>query len=213
MGVQNQEYCSLEEAAAWIAFRKDYETLTSEHLFNHKDKLNTATDRLLFGVQNHKIRVSGQKELAINSLDTWTDSFLNGTPYNVQPQFEQEYKQIYLYGSVDLNVHENTISDENNTYANIKVYCSDLLHNYPAFTNISSLGNCDFYRSEYMQIMIDVIRSENITENNPSKTEVLTQMFADRIAQAGLPKSDKLSSAMATLVRPAKAQGGRKNMG
>ena len=64
-----------------------------------------------------------------------------------------------------------------------------------------------------MQIMIDVIRSENITENNPSKTEVLTQMFADRIAQAGLPKSDKLAGAMATLVRPVKAQGGRKNMG
>ena len=64
-----------------------------------------------------------------------------------------------------------------------------------------------------MQIMISVIKAEEITATNPSKTEVLKDIITKEMAKAGLPESAKLAGAMATLIRPANAQGGRKKRG
>jgi hypothetical protein len=66
------------------------------------------------------------------------------------------------------------------------------------------------YLSPYMQLMLDVVRECKIDAEHQSKIDDAIQPFIDsEWKKRGLPESDKLRTAMATMVREPAAQAGR----
>lgn len=206
MSVINQEYCDLNNALNWIAFRKDSNNLDAEYLYKHKSELDDAAKKLIFYIQHKKIEVLGQKKKRV------IGPVFPGR-YNNSQILEPEAPIDHIGTKANLKCSDNTIIDIAIVYKNIKVNCADLLSNYPAQPSVETTHDDSFYKSEYMQIMISVIKAEEITATNPSKTEVLKDIITKEMAKAGLPESAKLAGAMATLIRPANAQGGRKKRG
>lgn len=214
MNKQKQECCTLQDAVNWIWVGKDTQKLTIQYIDEHRAEQVKACKYLVLGIASGKIRIFGQKDIRAKhgQLITYEEA-----DYLAQHHWSyglEKEKQITGLGeNIRLGLPDNAIQAGTDFYFNIKVCCEDLIKNFPHNSSDKLSANDNFYQSEYMQMMIDVIKSEGITETNPLKTEVLTQIFAKKMAQAGLPKSDKLASAMATLVRPAKAQGGRNKKG
>lgn len=213
MTQKNDKFCTLQEAVNWILVGNNTEKLTIQYIDEHREEYKKASKYLILGIASGKVRIFGRKDIRVKPGQLVTPEEAEYLAKNHWSYGLEKEKQIKGLGeTIQLGLPDNAIMSGTDFYLNIKVSWDDLITNFPHNPLVDTDDN-DFYQSEYMQIMIDVIKTEGITESNPFKTEVLTKIFADRIAQAGLPKSDKLSSAMATLVRPAKAQGGRKNMG
>lgn len=210
MNKPKQECCKLQDAVNWIWVGKDTQKLTIQYIDEHRAEQVKACKYLVLGIASGKIRIFGQKDIRAKhgQLVTYEEA-----DYLAQHHWsfglEKEKQIIGLGENIQLGLPDNAIHAGTDFYFNIRVCWEDLIKNFPHKASPKTSKKDLFYQSEYMQIMIDVIKSEGITAKNPSKTDVLTHIFAEKMAQAGLPKSDKLSSAMATLIRPAKAQGGR----
>lgn len=69
------------------------------------------------------------------------------------------------------------------------------------------------YKSEYMLLMEEVINQEGITDKNQSKQELLKDIIEQKMKDKGLPESNKLADAMATLIRQPWSQKGRNKKG
>lgn len=214
MFAKDSKYCTLQEAVNWIWVGPDKEKLTIEYIDEHREERTKAYKYLVLGIASGKIRIFGQKDIRAKhgQLITYEEAeYLekNNWSYGL----EKEKQIVGLGENIMLGLPDNAIKAGSDFYLNIKICWDDLIKNFPHQESSKTSKNDNFYQSEYMQIMIDVIQSEGITENNPSKIDALTHIFAEKMAQVGLPKSDKLASAMATLIRPAKAQGGRNKKG
>lgn len=214
MNESKQEYCTLQDAVNWIWVGKNTQMLTIKYIDEHREEQAKAYKYLVLGIASGKIRIFGQKDNRVKNGQPITyDEIIYLSQNHWSYGLEKEKQIIGLGENIRLGLPDNAIQAGTDFYFNIKVCCEDLIKNFPHNSSDKLSANDNFYQSEYMQMMIDVIKSEGITETNPLKTEVLTQIFAEKMAQAGLPKSDKLASAMATLIRPAKAQGGRNKKG
>lgn len=210
MGIKNQEYCTLSEALHWIAYKAESEDLSAEFLFMHQDKLKTAEQKFKFYVSQRKLEILAQKKIKPTGYAAFMPTIQARMPSEL---LEPEKTLEFMEDRVWLDTATNSIIYKNNTYKNIKVSCGDLLKIYPDKKQALINDDNDFYKSDYMQLMIDVIIQHGINEENPLKVEALKQIITDEMRNRHLPESNKLASAMATLIRPLNAQGGRKKMG
>ena len=70
-------------------------------------------------------------------------------------------------------------------------------------------SNCDGnYMTPYMEIMFEVIKENDISEENQGNIDSLKVSITEKMLKRNLPKSDKLVSSMATMVRLPEAQSG-----
>lgn len=109
-----------------------------------------------------------------------------------------------------LDVENNRICIDNNPlFCDILIDFSELVSVFPG--NIKNQP--DGYKSKYMLLMEDVINQEGITDKNQSKQEYLRDIIANKMKEKGLPESNKLADAMATLIRQPWSQKGRNKKG
>lgn len=70
-------------------------------------------------------------------------------------------------------------------------------------------SNCDGnYMTPYMEIMFEVIKENDISEENQGNIDSLKVSITEKMLKRNLPKSDKLVSSMATIIRLPEAQTG-----
>ena len=210
MGIKNQEYCTLSEALHWIAYKKESDDLDANFLFTHQDDLQTAEQKFKFYVSQRKLRILAQREIKPTGYAAFMPTIQARMPSKL---LEQEKTLEFMGERARLNTATNSIAYNAHVYKNIKVSCSDLLKICPDNNQILINTNDDFYKSDYMQLMIDVIIKHGINEKNPLKAVALKQIIRDEMYNRHLPASDKLAGAMATLIRPLSSQGGRNKRG
>ena len=199
-----KEYYTLQESIEWIAFRKESKNITADILVKNTDKLESAKIALIQAIKNHKITVKGQKDPK-SEYDMYTK--FNHPEYNYLA-LESE-KTISDWGTVlKLYPESNKLVNYRTTYENVKIQTQELKEQFPAQQSINDLSK-NGYSTPYLEIMAEVIKEENITEENQSKKEILTEIMKNKMMERNLDQSDKIAGVMATIIRLPSSQKGR----
>jgi hypothetical protein len=113
----------------------------------------------------------------------------------------------------ELHTYDNTIvfNDKGTqvAYKNIVIDFAELQRELPDTDAPLVRHAIGAYTTPYINIMLEVIAEQEIANDNQSKKELLKNIIADKMAVAGLDKSDKIADAMATIIRMPESQKGR----
>lgn len=97
---------------------------------------------------------------------------------------------------------------DNNRYTDIQIDYSALEKAFPKpLYPHQSRYNTD-YSTPYIDIIFELIAEQDITESNQGKALTLAMAANEKLKEKGLPQSDNISRAIATIVRLPKSQNG-----
>lgn len=194
---------TIQEAIEWIAFRKESADITAEYAISNQENLDKAFVALTKAILIHKVKVLG--ELSNESHTTYLDRVVHECLGPIQ-ELITFTDPLYIFPE------QNSLETDDKIYRNVKILADTLKQQFPPFiTKITEEVNG--YTTPYMEIMLETIREEGLSTENQSKKDVLTNIIATKMAQRGLSKSEKLATAMATLIRMPESQKGRNQMG
>ena len=207
MPESSKAFYTIQEAMEWIAFRKDSSEITAEYATSHQAELDKAHLLLLKSIKMRKLRLIGQVYAA--SRRSAPEVFMNSDLYD----YLEEAQEITSFSDdTYIDPAENSLESNSLTYRNIQILTNILKKQFPPFTSQVS-EEVKGYTTPYIEIMLETIREEKLSAENQSKAEALTDIIANKMAKRGLNKSEKLATAMATLIRMPESQKGRNQMG
>lgn len=194
---------TIQEALEWIAFRKDSSEITAEYATTHQAELDKALVILTKSILMHKIRVLG--ELSNKSHVVYLDRVVYEHTGPLQ-EITTLTEPLYIFPE------QNSLETDDSIYRNIQILADILKQQFPPLTTRVSEA-LQGYTTPYIEIMMETIREEKLSDENQSKKDVLTTIISAKMAQRGLNKSEKLATAMATVIRMPESQKGRTQMG
>lgn len=131
-------------------------------------------------------------------------------PEHTDESTHNERDDIEFQSFFTLDVNNNQfLLDGKPIYTNIRIDFTKLLSVFPGINRKQK----NTYKSDYMQLMDEVINQEHITDKNQSKKTVLKGIIIQKMKEKKMRPSDKLADAMATLIRQPSSQGGRNKKG
>ncbi|MDW2974441.1 MAG: hypothetical protein R8M70_00055 [Alphaproteobacteria bacterium] len=131
-------------------------------------------------------------------------------PEHTDESMRNERDDIEFQPFFTLDVNNNRfLLDGKPIYTNICIDFTKLLSVFPGINRKQK----NTYKSDYMQLMDEVINQEHITNKNQSKKTVLKDIIIQKMKEKKMRPSDKLAGAMATLIRQPSSQGGRNKKG
>lgn len=131
-------------------------------------------------------------------------------PEHTDESTHNERGDIEFQPFFTLDVNNNQfLLDDKPIYTNIRIDFTKLLSVFPGINRKQK----NTYKSDYMQLMDEVINQEHITDKNQSKKTVLKDIIIQKMKEKKMRPSDKLADAMATLIRQPSSQGGRNKKG
>ena len=217
--VEILDTCTLLQACEWIALKWEpmsdlYEQYTGRIRPQHP---------LLAGINfdlttkpsiewDKYIPVINQAEAALKIALTKTQIVASGTyiPEHTDESMHNERDDIEFQPFFTLDVNNNRfLLDGKPIYTNIRINFTKLLSVFPGINRKQK----NTYKSDYMQLMDEVINQEHITDKNQSKKTVLKDIIIQKMKEKKMRPSDKLADAMATLIRQPSSQGGRNKKG
>ncbi|MBP9999461.1 MAG: hypothetical protein KBT14_02060 [Proteobacteria bacterium] len=209
------EYYNIYDACVYIAF--GYKTMSPELEILHKNLKNRIHPQARLEYKQFRECIQTAVNLLIDDAKEHTIT-LKGTVKDhsnthIQiPIKQQSNVTNFLFDLPDQILCDGII------YTNVKIdlksleqlYAKPLYPYKPKKQKIKtdSLWQSG-YTTPYIIIMAETISEEKINEKNQSKKEFLKKIISTKMEKYGLPKSDNLADAMATLIRLPKSQKGR----
>lgn len=214
--------CTLLQACEWIAFKwepmnnvyEQYEGRIRPRnpIFdinlgdNPKPSIewDKYRDGLAKGVAALKIALCQKQINAVGRFFPEKNTSLGSTP--LQP--ERTVIDFEEFFSLDTTDNQIIVGNDPIFY-DILISFTELVSIFPG----QNRKHFNTYKSEYMLLMEEVINQEGITDKNQSKQELLKDIIEQKMKDKGLPESNKLADAMATLIRQPWSQKGRNKKG
>ena len=214
--------CTLLQACEWIAFKwepmnnvyEQYEGRIRPRnpIFdinigdNPKPSIewDKYRDGLAKGVAALKIALCQKQINAVGRFFPEKNTSLGSAP--LQP--ERTVIDFEEFFSLDTTDNQIIVGNDPIFY-DILISFTELVSIFPG----QNRKHVNTYKSEYMLLMEEVINQEGITDKNQSKQELLKDIIEQKMKDKGLPESNKLADAMATLIRQPWSQKGRNKKG
>ena len=211
--------CTLRQACEWIALKWEpmsdlYEQYTGRirpqrPLFAGLDFDLTTKPSIEW---DKYIPVINQAEAALKIALIQAQLVATGIyiPEYIDESTHNERDDIEFQPFFTLDMNNNQfLLDGKPIYTNIRIDFTKLLSVFPGINRKQK----NTYKSDYMQLMDEVINQEHITDKNQSKKTVLKDIIIQKMKEKKMRPSDKLADAMATLIRQPSSQGGRNKQG
>lgn len=176
--------------------------------------LSRAVDLIAFGAldmsERHCFANQAEQEKAAESLKS---SIVRRVIHVFEPSvYGNGWKEIKnLDNSMIMDINRSSIGCNNEMHLNVGVLYDEVIKCYPSIVNSDSGLNS--YTTPYLDIIKEVIQQEHINNENQSKATSLASTFHNKLKLYGLPDSDKLATAMATIVRLPESQNRHKKKG
>lgn len=203
----SKNFYTIQEAIEWIAFRKESTEVTAEYATGHSADLDKAQQTLTQAITMRKVRVFGQ----VDGKSRYSEMELFLRP-ELGNHLEYPVEITLFSSQTFISPEDNSILIDDILYRNIQILTDILRKQFPPFTP-QVFEEFKGYTTPYIEIMLETIREERLSAENQSKAEALTDIIANKMAKRGLNKSEKLATAMATLIRMPESQKGRNQMG
>jgi hypothetical protein len=237
--IEYLDKCNLHQACEWIIFDWKpmialYEELIGRQvdrgcIDSYNEDMQLASTKLKVALFQGKVVATGCLDCSNERKAIQLRKAKNEIPLEEEKKLvskikSKEQRQIVknITDSIELHISENKISPDifEPSYLNIEIAFDELEKSFPAKVELSELPKSinnhaekSGYITPYIEIMLNVIYEQKITNDNQGKKEHLKDIIAGKMAERGLDKSDNLSNAMATLIRNPESQKGKANKG
>lgn len=189
------EKCSLFEAVSYIAFGTTIRKTTRFYKEN-KDKMDQAESDLLLSIQIGNVKAYGTtKNGKTVKIDTFGEVSLN--------IYDNTWKSVFV--SADADEYHQTYTDVCVDFDDLKRDFSNKTVKNDTTNNYTKTG----YTTPYIDIIFSVINEQNISNEYQSKADTLKSFIKTEMKNRGLPESDKLAGAIATIIRLPESQKGK----
>ena len=190
-----RETCSLFEAVSYIAFGTTRRKTTRCYKEN-EEKMDQAKLDLLLSIQIGNVKAYGtNKNGKTVKIDTFGEVSLN--------IYDNTWKSVFV--SADADEYYQTYTDVCIDFDDLKRDFGDKSVKDDTTNNYTKTG----YTTPYIDIIFSVINSQNISNEYQGKVEHLKDSIKSEMRERGLPESDKLAGAIATIIRLPESQKGK----
>lgn len=227
--------CTIRQACEWIAFyeqpkldiyyempggnRPNATNSSPEVVAKYNAKISDALVLLKIALFHKHIVAHGTPDLENKVFDD-ADIAAHSEFTSVELRHNHEYKTgllelhsfdiLNVPSDVKLDIEKNEIVTHGMRYKNIEIDFTDLMDTFypddeedatpPVRPEIGS------YTTPYINVMLQVIEEEKLSSENQGKAEYLATVIREKLEKLGVRASDKLSTAMATIIRLPESQ-------
>jgi hypothetical protein len=107
---------------------------------------------------------------------------------------------------VSLNAGANNITINLIRYVDVEIDFAELQRAFPDNAASATRPEIGSYTTPYINVMLEVIQEEKLSPENQGKAEYLATVIREKLEKLGVRASDKLSTAMATIIRLPESQ-------
>ncbi|MDR1691339.1 MAG: hypothetical protein LBR35_00655 [Rickettsiales bacterium] len=224
--------CNLSQACEWIAFKwKPMDKMFEEAIGRNRPDgalsnnrgLTLKRDYVNTEYQEYAKEIIKAKNL-LKILLYKKEIVATGLPYyqipNNATQLEMENLLVKMNKRIDithfpinfeLSTHNSQLHEEDSrfpSYTQVQINFEDLKKVFPAKKE-PKLKSQLSYTTPYLDIMLEVIEEEKITNENQDKKDRLVGIIKSKMKELNLDESKNLANSMATLIRNPESQGGK----